>query len=445
MTATANNGEKEEKNGKEGRGSGGSIMDISTLEGKTATELYEIASGAGITGPRKLKKQDLMMKIIQKQTENSGLIFGEGILEVMQEGYGFLRTRSYLPDPNDIYVASSQIQRFGLRTGDYICGQVRPPKDTEKYHGLLRIEAVNGKDPDAVKRRPNFDRLTPIYPDKRYILEMEQEELAMRLIDITAPIGKGQRALIVSPPKAGKTILLKKIANSIATNTPETYIMVLLVDERPEEVTDIQRSVRGEVADSTFDKPPEEHIKVADMVLERAKRLVEQGEDVVILLDSITRLARAHNLVCPPSGRTLSGGIDPSSLHRPKRFFGAARNIEGGGSMTIIATALIDTGSRMDDVIYEEFKGTGNMELHLDRSLSEKRIFPSIDIKRSGTRHEELLFKPDELKKIWLLRRILSGFGTQEATELMLDRMGKIATNKEFLANKDLVRMASEM
>lgn len=445
MTATANNGEKEEKNGKEGRGSGGSIMDISTLEGKTATELYEIASGAGITGPRKLKKQDLMMKIIQKQTENSGLIFGEGILEVMQEGYGFLRTRSYLPDPNDIYVASSQIQRFGLRTGDYICGQVRPPKDTEKYHGLLRIEAVNGKDPDAVKRRPNFDRLTPIYPEKRYILEMEQEELAMRLIDITAPIGKGQRALIVSPPKAGKTILLKKIANSIVTNAPETYIMVLLVDERPEEVTDIQRSVRGEVADSTFDKPPEEHIKVADMVLERAKRLVEQGEDVVILLDSITRLARAHNLVCPPSGRTLSGGIDPSSLHRPKRFFGAARNIEGGGSMTIIATALIDTGSRMDDVIYEEFKGTGNMELHLDRSLSEKRIFPSIDIKRSGTRHEELLFKPDELKKIWLLRRILSGFGTQEATELMLDRMGKIATNKEFLANKDLVRMASEM
>ncbi len=445
MTATANNGEKEEKNGKESRGSGGPIMDISTLEGKTATELYEIASGAGITGPRKLKKQDLMMKIIQKQTENSGLIFGEGILEVMQEGYGFLRTRSYLPDPNDIYVASSQIQRFGLRTGDYICGQVRPPKDTEKYHGLLRIEAVNGKDPDSVKRRPNFDRLTPIYPDKRYILEIEQEELATRLIDITAPIGKGQRALIVSPPKAGKTILLKKIANSIATNTPETYIMVLLVDERPEEVTDIQRSVRGEVADSTFDKPPEEHIKVADMVLERAKRLVEQGEDVVILLDSITRLARAHNLVCPPSGRTLSGGIDPSSLHRPKRFFGAARNIEGGGSMTIIATALIDTGSRMDDVIYEEFKGTGNMELHLDRSLSEKRIFPSIDIKRSGTRHEELLFKPDELKKIWLLRRILSGFGTQEATELMLDRMGKIATNKEFLANKDLVRMASEM
>lgn len=426
-------------------GGGGASVNIASLEGKTAAELYEIASSVGITGYRKLKKQDLMLKILQKQTENSGFIFGEGILETMSEGYGFLRTRSYLPDPNDIYVASSQIQRFGLRTGDYISGQVRPPKETEKYHGLLRIEAVNSKDPEHAKRRPHFDRLTPIYPDKRYILETEPDELAPRLIDIAAPIGKGQRALIVSPPKAGKTILLKKIANAIATNAPETNIMVLLVDERPEEVTDIQRSVRGEVADSTFDKPPEEHIKVADMVLERAKRLVEQGEDVVILLDSITRLARAHNLVCPPSGRTLSGGIDPSSLHRPKRFFGAARNIEGGGSMTIIATALIDTGSRMDDVIYEEFKGTGNMELHLDRNLSEKRIFPAIDIKRSGTRHEELLFSRDELKKIWLLRRVLTGFGTQEATELMIDRMGKIQTNKDFLGNKDLVRLASEM
>lgn len=419
------------------------VVEISELEGMSNNELYKIAQEFEIPGHRKLKKQELILRILQKQTEASGLIFGQGSLEILSEGYGFLRTNTYLPDANDIYVAQSQIQRFGLRMGDVVSGQVRPPKDTEKYFGLLRIEAVNGRDPEMARSRPHFDKLTPIYPDERFLLETESTEISQRIIDLVAPIGKGQRALIVSPPKAGKTILLKKIANSIALNHPNANIMVLLVDERPEEVTDIERSVRGEVADSTFDKPPEDHIKVADMVMERAKRLVEQGEDVIILLDSITRLARAHNLVCPPSGRTLSGGIDPSSLHRPKRFFGAARKIEEGGSLTIIATALIDTGSRMDDVIYEEFKGTGNMELHLDRNLSDKRIFPSIDIKRSGTRHEELLYPPDELKKIWLLRRVISGMGTQESAELMIDRLGRMKSNKDFLNNKDFEKSAN--
>lgn len=420
-------------------------MDIAELEPKTIQELYDVAQEMGITGFRRLKKQDLIFKILQKQTEASGLIFGQGVLEIFSEGYGFLRTNGYLPNPRDIYVAQSQIQRFGLLTGDTVSGQIRPPKDTEKYYGLLRIEAVNNQDPELIKKRISFDNLVPIYPDERFILEVESDEISTRLIDLIAPIGKGQRALIVSPPKAGKTILLKKIANSISINHPDVIIIVLLVDERPEEVTDIRRSVNGEVADSTFDKPPEEHIKVSEMVLEKAKRLVEARKDVVILLDSITRLARAHNLVCPPSGRTLSGGIDPASLHKPKRFFGAARKIEGGGSLTIIATTLIDTGSRMDDVIYEEFKGTGNMELHLERNLAEKRIFPAIDIKRSGTRHEELLFKNDELRKVWLLRRVLSGLGTQEATELMIDRLKKTSSNKEFLNNKDFAKQAEMM
>jgi transcription termination factor Rho len=420
-------------------------MDLAELETKTTSELYTLAQQMKITGYRRMKKQDLIFKILQAHAEQSGFIFAEGVLEILPEGYGFLRTKSYLPDPNDIYVAQSQIQRFNLRTGDTISGQVRPPKDNEKYFGLLRIEAVNGQTPELTKNRPHFDNLVPIYPNERFILETTPQEISTRLIDLIAPIGKGQRALIVSPPKAGKTILLKKIANSIVANHPDTVIIVLLIDERPEEVTDMERSVRGEVVSSTFDEPPEQHVKVAELVLEKAKRLVEYNKDVVILLDSLTRLGRAHNLVCPPSGRTLSGGIDPASLHKPKRFFGAARNIENGGSLTVIATALIDTGSRMDDIIYEEFKGTGNMELHLDRNLAEKRIFPAIDIKRSGTRHEELLYPPDALKKIWFLRRVLSGFGTQEATELMIDRLSKIPTNEEFLNNKDFLKVANNI
>lgn len=415
-------------------------MSFKELSEKTMTELWKIAQEMGVVGFKKMKKQDIIFKILEKVAEKNGLMFGKGVLEILPEGYGFLRTKKYLLANTDIYAAASQIQKFNLRTGDTIIGQIRQPKNGEKYYGLLHIEAINNQDPEIAKKREHFDKLTPIYPQERFILETKPTEIDTRIIDLIAPIGKGQRALIVSPPKAGKTVLLKKIANAIATNHPDTEIIVLLIDERPEEVTDMERSVQGEVVDSTFDKPPEEHIKIADMVLEKAKRLVEHKKDVVILLDSITRLGRAHNLVCPPSGRTLSGGIDPASLNRPKRFFGAARNIEEGGSLTIIATALIDTGSRMDDIIYEEFKGTGNMELHLDRSLSEKRIFPAIDIKRSGTRHEELLYTPEELKKIWVLRRVLSGLGTQEAAELIIDRLSKVKTNKEFLSNKDFLK-----
>lgn len=418
-------------------------MSFKELSTKTMTELGKSAQELGIVGHKKIKKPDLIFKVLEKIAEKNGLIFSRGVLEILPEGYGFLRTRKYLLAPTDVYVAQSQIVRFGLRTGDTIIGQVRQPKNGERYHGLLHIEAINGVDPEMAKKREHFDKLVPVYPQERFILETKPSEIDTRIIDLAAPIGKGQRGLIVSPPKAGKTIILKKIANAIAINHPETEIIVLLIDERPEEVTDIERSVHGEVADSTFDKPPEEHIKIADMVLEKAKRMVEHKKDVLILLDSITRLGRAHNLVCPPSGRTLSGGIDPASLHRPKRFFGAARNIEGGGSLTIIATALVDTGSRMDDIIYEEFKGTGNMELHLERALAEKRIFPAIDIKRSGTRHEELLYSPDDLKKIWVLRRVLSGLGTQEATELVIDRLQKIKTNSEFLGNKDFVKFTS--
>lgn len=418
-------------------------MSFKELSTKTMTELGKTAQELEIVGYKKIKKPDLIFKVLEKIAEKNGIIFSKGVLEILPEGYGFLRTRKYLLAPTDVYVAQSQIVRFGLRTGDTIIGQVRQPKNGERYHGLLHIEAINGTDPEMAKKREHFDKLVPVYPQERFILETKPSEIDTRIIDLAAPIGKGQRGLIVSPPKAGKTIILKKIANAIAINHPETEIIVLLIDERPEEVTDIERSVHGEVADSTFDKPPEEHIKIADMVLEKAKRMVEHKKDVLILLDSITRLGRAHNLVCPPSGRTLSGGIDPASLHRPKRFFGAARNIEGGGSLTIIATALVDTGSRMDDIIYEEFKGTGNMELHLERALAEKRIFPAIDIKRSGTRHEELLYSPDDLKKIWVLRRVLSGLGTQEATELVIDRLQKIKTNSEFLGNKDFVKFTS--
>lgn len=358
---------------------------------------------------------------------------GSGILEILPDGYGFLRCSGYLPGPDDIYVSPSQIRRFSLRDGDKVTGLIRTPKDTERYAALLRVQQVNDADLDALANRKHFDDLTPIYPDERLRLETGQRDIATRLIDFIAPIGKGQRGLIVSPPKAGKTTLLKKIANSITANHPDVLLFVLLIDERPEEVTDMQRSVKGEVISSTFDNLPENHVKVADFVLERAKRLVEMGRDVVILLDSITRLARAHNLVVPPSGRTLSGGVDPTALHRPKRFFGAARNFEGGGSLTILATALVETGSRMDDVIYEEFKGTGNMEIHLDRKLSERRIFPAIDIYKSGTRKEELLLEPEELEMVVVLRKALASLGVAETTELVLDRLKHSRTNKDLI------------
>ncbi len=373
------------------------------------------------------------MKILQAQTEQSGLIFRAGVLEIMQEGYGFLRTSGYLPGSEDIYVSPSQIKRFGLRVGDEVLGQVRAPKDNEKYFALLRVEAVNGLDPEQARSRPDFEKLTPVFPHERLNLELPQSDLTVRIVDLFSPIGKGQRAMLVSPPKAGKTTLLKKIGQSIVQNHQEIYLMVLLLDERPEEVTDMRRSVEAEVVASTFDRPPEEHVQVADLVLERAKRLVEGGRDVVVLLDSLTRFSRANNLVIPPSGRTLSGGLDPAALHRPKRFFGAARKIEEGGSITIIATALIDTGSRMDDVIYEEFKGTGNMELHLNRKLQERRTFPAIDIKLSGTRREELLLPDEELRKVWVLRKSLETLDTVAMTELILDRLRKTPNNQAFL------------
>jgi transcription termination factor Rho len=359
---------------------------------------------------------------------------GAGVLEIVAEGYGFLRSERLLPGPDDVYVAQSQIRRFGLRTGDYVAGQVRPPKENERYPSLLRVERINEADPELAQQRPPFEQLTPIHPYQRIPLETEPHILSTRVIDLIAPIGRGQRGLIVAPPKAGKTMLLKAIAGGITTNAPDIHLMVVLVGERPEEVTDIRRSVQGEVIAATFDQPVEEHIKVAELALERAKRLVEHGRDVVILMDSLTRLARAYNVAMPPSGRILSGGIDPAALYPPKRFFGAARKIESGGSLTIIATCLVDTGSRMDDVIYEEFKGTGNMELHLDRKLAEKRIFPAIDITRSGTRREELLLEPTVLRQAWAVRRMVSTLGEQEGPELMLARMAKTRSNAEFLA-----------
>ncbi len=359
---------------------------------------------------------------------------GEGVLETNSEGYGFLRRHNLAASNEDIYVAQAQIKRFGLKTGDQVLGFVRPPKDSEKYFGLLRVEKINGYDPDVARLRPSFDELTPIFPESRIILELDPKSISMRFVDLVAPIGKGQRGLIVAPPKAGKTILLKQIANSIAINHPDIHLMMLLVDERPEEVTDMRRSVRGEVIASPFDELPDNHMRVADLTLERAKRLVEMGRDVVILLDSITRFARASNLTVNPSGRTLQGGLDPAAIYRPKRFFGAARNIENGGSLTIIATALIETGSRMDDIIFEEFKGTGNMELRLDRSLGEQRIYPAIDIKLSGTRRDELLYGEEDLRKIWQVHRILANLGTKEATELLLDRLGRTRSNREFLS-----------
>ena len=379
-------------------------MDISELKSKKIVELNEIAKELNISGYSDLRKQELIFKILEGQTAKDGLTFSRGVLEVLPDGYGFLRSAdyNYLPSPDDIYVSPSQIKKFSLRTGDFVSGQVRPPKEGERFFALLRVEAVNGQDPEAIRERTLFDNLTPVYPTKRMNLESAPGEYSMRIMDLLSPTGKGQRGLIVSPPKSGKTILLQKIANSITRNHPEIKLLILLIDERPEEVTDMERSVKGEVISSTFDEPAERHVQVADMVIEKAKRLVEAKEDVVILLDSITRLARAHNIVVPHSGRILSGGVDSNALHKPKRFFGAARNTEDGGSLTILATALIDTGSRMDDVIFEEFKGTGNMEIVLNRDLSDRRIFPAIDVNRSGTRREDLLMKEDELAKVWI-------------------------------------------
>ncbi len=411
------------------------VMNIAELEEKTLGELQDMARSMGISGYSRLKKTDLVFRLLRANAEKQGLIFGGGVLEIVPEGIGFLRSDHLLPGPEDVYVSQSQIRRFGLRTGDFVIGQVRPPKENEKYYGLLRVEAVNGLDPETAKRRPDFERLTPIFPNRAFNLETTPDILATRLINLLAPIGRGQRGLIVSPPKAGKTTILKQIANAISANHREVHLMVCLIGERPEEVTDMDRSVEAEVVSSTFDDPVEEHTKVAEMALARAKRLVESKRDVVILLDSITRLSRAYNLVVPPSGRTLSGGLDPSALYPPKHFFGAARNIEEGGSLTIIATCLVDTGSRMDDVIYEEFKGTGNMELHLNRKLAERRIFPAFDIERSGTRREELLLDRETLQKVWTLRRMISMMGGgEEAIVPILERLQKTRNNREFLA-----------
>jgi transcription termination factor Rho len=410
-------------------------MDISDLKGKSISELLDVAVGLEIEGTSSMRKQELIFKILEAQTQQNGLIFAEGVLQVLPEGYGFLRSPdyNYLPGPDDIYVSPSQIKKFDLRTGDTVSGQIRSPKDSERYFALLRVEAVNHEHPDVAKTKPFFDNLTPLYPQEAFNLEHDPEDLSTRLINLMCPIGKGQRSLIVAQPRTGKTILLQKIANAITANHPEVYLIVLLIDERPEEVTDMERSVKGEVISSTFDEPAERHVQVSDMVIEKAKRLVEHGKDVVILLDSITRLARAHNAVVPHSGKILSGGVDSNALQRPKRFFGAARNIEGNGSLTIIATALIETGSRMDEVIFEEFKGTGNMELVLDRRLSDKRVFPAVDIFKSGTRKEELLIDKKDLEKIWILRKFLNDKPLMEAMEFFLDKLGKTKTNAQFL------------
>ncbi|MFC1557816.1 transcription termination factor Rho [candidate division KSB1 bacterium] len=410
-------------------------MDITELKTKNMSELVEITKELNIPGISGLKKQELIFKILEGQTQKNGLIFSEGVLEVLPDGYGFLRSPdyNYLPGPDDIYISPSQIKRFGLRTGDTVSGQIRPPKDNERFFALLRVEAVNYENPENAKDNIIFDNLTPLFPKERLNLECEDKDPPTRIMNMLTPIGKGQRGLIVAQPKTGKTILLQKIANSIAKNHPEIYMIVLLIDERPEEVTEMERSVKAEVISSTFDEPAQRHVQVAEMVLEKAKRMIESKRDVVILLDSITRLARAHNSVVPHSGKILSGGVDSNALHKPKRFFGAARNIEEGGSLTIIATALIDTGSRMDEVIFEEFKGTGNMELVLDRRLSDRRIFPSIDINRSSTRKEEYLLEERELARVWILRKVLSDMNVIEAMEFLLDKVRSTKTNKEFL------------
>ncbi len=410
-------------------------MTISELKDKKITELSRIARSLEIPGASGLRKQDLIFKILQAQSEKEGHIFAEGVLEILPDGYGFLRSPdyNYLPGPDDIYVSPSQIRKFDLKTGDTISGNVRPPHEGEKYFALVKIEAINFESPEETRNKILFDNLTPLYPEERIRMETAHENTSGRVTDLLTPVGKGQRGLIVAPPRTGKTMLLQSIANSVTTNHPEVALIVLLIDERPEEVTDMQRSVKGEVISSTFDEPAARHVQVAEMVIEKAKRLVEHKRDVVILLDSITRLARAYNTIVPPSGKVLSGGVDSNALQRPKRFFGAARNIEEGGSLTIIATALVDTGSRMDEVIFEEFKGTGNMEVILDRKLVDKRVFPAIDIQRSGTRKEELLIPKEDLQRIWVLRKVLNPLSPVEAMELLVDRLGKTRNNAEFL------------
>jgi transcription termination factor Rho len=432
--------EKPSRNGKNSKtktNDKAKALNIGELKDMNISTLAKIAKDLNVPGATGMRKQELIFKILQAQTEQSGLIFSEGVLECLPDGFGFLRAPeyNYLPGPDDIYVSPSQIRKFDLRTGDTISGQIRPPKEGERYFALIKVEAVNFEPPEGARERIFFDNLTPLYPLERVRLETVKDNLSARVMDLMTPVGKGQRGLIVAAPRTGKTMLLQNIANSVTSNQPEIVLIVLLIDERPEEVTDMQRSVDGEVISSTFDEPAARHVQVAEMVIEKAKRLVEHKRDVVILLDSITRLARAYTTVVPPSGKVLSGGVDSNALQRPKRFFGAARNIEEGGSMTIIATALIDTGSRMDDVIFEEFKGTGNMEIHLDRKLVDKRVFPSIDINKSGTRKEELLLPSEELNRVWILRKVLSPLSAVEAMELLLDKMGKTRTNQDFLAS----------
>ncbi len=410
-------------------------MELAELKNKKVAELQSMAKDLGVAGASGLRKQELIFKILGAKTEGDGYVLADGVLEILPEGFGFLRSAdyNYLPGPDDIYVSPSQIKRFGLRKGDIVTGQVRPPKDSERYFALIRVEAVNFESPETAREKVVFSELTPLYPEEKFDLETEEADLSMRVINLLCPVGKGQRGLIVSPPRAGKTMILQKMANSIITNHPQVYLIVLLIDERPEEVTDMRRSVRGEVVSSTFDEPAERHVQVAEMIIEKAKRLVECGRDVVILLDSITRLARAYNVVVPHSGKVLSGGVDANALHKPKRFFGAARNIEEGGSLSIIATALIETGSRMDEVIFEEFKGTGNMELVLDRRLADRRIWPAVDLNKSGTRKEELLLTEEECSKIWVLRHALAGLNSVEAMEMLLSKIKKTKNNEEFL------------
>ncbi len=413
-------------------------MNLTELKRKKMSELVHMGTGLGIEGVSGMRRQDLIFSILQHtDARGENAVYGEGVLETLPDGYGFLRSPdyNYLPGPDDIYVSPSQIRRFGLRTGDTVEGQIRPPKDSERYFALLRVDRLNGDAPEAAKEKILFDNLTPLYPNKRLKLEYDPKNYSTRIVDLLCPIGKGQRCLIVSPPRAGKTVLLQDIAHAITANHPEVYLMVLLIDERPEEVTDMSRSVKGEVVSSTFDEPPARHVQVAEMVIEKAKRLAEQKKDVVILLDSITRLARAYNTVIPPSGKILSGGVDSNALHKPKRFFGAARNIEEGGSLTIVATALVDTGSRMDEVIFEEFKGTGNAEIHLDRKLMEKRIFPCLDINKSGTRKEEMLIDDKVLGRVWILRQLLHPLNVIDAMEFMRDKISKTDTNSEFVAS----------
>ena len=418
-------------------------LNVIELKKMNIEKIQEMAKELEIKDYTILPKQELILKVTREHVKKSGHIYGEGVLEVLNEGFGFLRSSdyNYLPCPDDMYISPSQIRRFSLRTGDMILGEIRPPKEGEKYFALLKIEKVNCEDPEIARKKIKFDRLTPIFPQPRIVLETDPDEISMRIMDILSPIGKGQRGLIVSPPRAGKTVLLKKIANSVSKNHPEVVLIVLLIDERPEEVTDMQRSVNGEVISSTFDEPPERHVQVAEMVIEKAKRLVEGKKDVVILLDSITRLARAYNILVPHSGKILSGGVDSNALHKPKRFFAAARKIEEGGSLSIIATALIDTGSRMDDVIFEEFKATGNMEIHLDRRLVDKRIFPAIDMERSGTRKEDLLIDQKDLSKIWLLRKVLISMGVTERIEFLIEKLRKTKTNRKFMDTMNQVEV----